>query len=81
MRRLIVMMGWRLLIAMFFNGCSNGVVNVPQKCKIPHTEEPKIDNSACKDNDNSCIISKILKNYESQKDYGKRLKINSEICR
>ena len=61
------------------SGCNEECKPIPQKCVVPYTEEPIIDNSQCYNNI-TCVIKKALKNYEAQKDYAERLKNNSEVC-
>lgn len=79
-----VVMLWGILTLITFNGCSEKEckpIPVPQKCKVPITQEPIIDYDPCADNEYSCIVGKALKNYEAQKSYAKELKSNSEVCR
>jgi len=76
----LVKMLLSMLMIISFSGCCKNEI-VPQKCKVPFTEEPMIDNEKCEDGNNGCVISKALRNYEAQKDYANRLKINSEVCR
>ena len=69
------------LITISISGCSKEECKpIPQKCIVPYTDEPTIDNENC-DNNTTCTIKKALKNYEAQKDYAERLKNNSEVCR
>lgn len=82
------------LIIFIFNGCSTSqkLVYVPQKCSIPKTEEPNIDNNPCSEpikldwNDKSfqvwvtCFTKKSMTNYEKQKEYSEKLLKNSEVC-
>lgn len=73
-----------ILTLITFSGCAEKEckpVLVPQKCIVPQTPEPEIDYEPCEHNDYSCIVSKVLKNYEAQKNYARELKINSEVCR
>jgi hypothetical protein len=81
MRRLTVKIALTLSIITIFSGCCKESVSIPQKCKVPLTEEPTLDLRVCEDDNNSCVIEKVLKNYEAQKDYAKRLKVNSEVCK
>jgi len=77
-----VMMLLAILILIVFSGCATKeCVAIPQKCVIPNTQEPIIDYEPCVDKDYACVVSKVLKNYEAQKNYAKELKANSEICK
>lgn len=70
--------------AILFSGCCpkpNACPPIPQKCVVPYTEEPVIDNTKCDDSNYSCIASKALLNYEAMKNYAKMLQINSEVCK
>ena len=70
------------LIIISISGCSKQECKpIPQKCVVPYTDEPIIDNSLCSKNDYKCAHDKNIKNYEAQKDYAERLKNNSEVCR
>lgn len=70
------------LIAIGISGCSSAqpVVSVPQRCIVPYTPEPVIDNTLCAGNV-KCVHDKVLKNYEAMKAYAEELKNNSEVCR
>lgn len=71
-----------ILTLITFSGCAKKeCIAIPQKCTVPTTPEPEIDYEQCAANDYSCIVSKVLKNYEAQKNYARELKINSEVCR
>lgn len=79
-----VMMLLAILTLTIFSGCADKEckpVLVPQKCVVPTTPEPTIDYTPCDNKDYACIASKVLKNYEAQKNYARELKINSEVCR
>lgn len=71
-----------LLIAINISGCSSTkqTVPVPQRCVVPYTPEPVIDNAPCAGNV-KCVHDKVLKNYEAMKAYAEELKNNSEVCR
>ncbi len=64
------------------NGCTceERIVKVPQKCYVPHTQQPTINNVHCDDSNYSCIVSKALLNYESMRSYAKELEANSKVC-
>lgn len=72
-----------LSITIIFNGCAEKTVcaPIPQKCRVPYTELPKINNSLCDDNNYSCITVKALSNYEAMKAYADTLLSNSQVCR
>ena len=73
-----------ILTLTLFSGCAQKEckpVFVPQRCTVPTTPEPVVDNNKCEDDDYSCIIAKALKNYEAQKSYARELRVNSEACR
>jgi len=73
-----------ILTLTLFSGCTQKEckpILVPQRCTIPTTPEPTIDNTLCEENNYSCMIAKALKNYESQKSYARELRVNSEVCR
>lgn len=55
------------------------IVYVPQKCTVPDTEEPIIDNKHYEDN--ASIVKKALNNYTKMKEYAEKLKANSEVCK
>jgi hypothetical protein len=79
-----VMMLFAILTITLFNGCCpqpKPCPIIPQRCIVPITDEPVIDNLKCVDGNYSCIISKALLNYEAMKAYAKELKINGEVCR
>lgn len=78
---LLVKMLCSLLIITFIDGCALKTVPVPQRCVVPPTDEPIIDNTPCPKEDYKCKAQKSLKNYEAQKKYAKDLKNNSEVCR
>lgn len=68
-----------LLITLLISGCfGNEPVPVPQKCTVPETEEPVIDNR--KYNNANEIVVKALTNYVNMKEYADRLLINSKAC-
>lgn len=79
--RLALMLCSILIITVTNQGCCPECPTVPQKCIVPHTDEPSIDYSLCDDNNFSCIGSKALVNYESMKAYANKLKSNSEVCK
>lgn len=69
-------------IIILFSGCSQKeCVPIPQKCVVPYTELPNIDNTLCNDNNYSCITAKALLNYEAMKAYADTLLSNSGACR
>jgi hypothetical protein len=73
-----------ILTAIIFSGCSHKEckpVLIPQKCIVPITQEPEIDNIPCLNNEYSCVVGKALRNYEAQKSYAKELKNNNEVCK
>lgn len=75
-----------LIIITFSAGCGRAPKpiekqTVPQKCRVPYTQKAEIDHKPCPDKDYGCIAEKFAKNYEAQKDYGKRLEVNSRVCR
>ena len=79
-----VAMLYFILITITFSGCSQKEcksIFIPQKCIVPYTPEPIIDYTQCSNEDYACITSKVLKNYEAQKNYARELKINSEVCK
>lgn len=80
MRR--AMMLCLILITISIEGCApKPCPSVPQKCRVPYTELPEIDNTICPEKDYKCIHDKGLKNYEAQKKYADTLRNNSEVCR
>lgn len=72
-----------LSITIIFNGCAEKTIcaPIPQKCRVPYTELPKIDNTLCDDQNYSCITQKVLLNYEAMKEYADTLLSNSQVCR
>ncbi len=75
-----------LLITLIISGCTKEVqvevikvVKVPQKCEIPYTQYPSIDNTAY-DSIND-IIAKALSNYTKMKEYSEKLLANQEVCK
>ena len=74
-------------IILIFSGCMAKpcpapqveYVNVPQKCVVPYTEEPVIDNAHYETYPQ--IVVKALQNYTAMKEYAMKLKVNSEVCR
>lgn len=71
-----------LTIILFNNGCAEKeCIPVPQKCVVPYTQLPSIDNTLCDDNNYSCIAIKALTNYEAMKAYAETLLTNSQVCR
>lgn len=72
-----------ILTITFFNGCAEKteIPIVPQKCKVPYTDLPIIDNRLCDDKNYTCIVKKTLLNYENMKLYAEKLRTNSEVCR
>lgn len=72
-----------LIITLFNSGCADKTIcaPIPQKCHVPYTELPKIDNTLCDDNNYSCIVVKTLSNYEAMKAYADTLLSNSQVCR
>lgn len=70
-------------ITLFNSGCAekSEIPIIPQKCKVPYTELPIIDNKLCDDNNYTCITQKALINYENMKLYADKLRTNSEVCR
>ena len=83
MKMLAVMIPLMLSTIILFDGCAKPCFNapIPQRCVIPYTELPIIDNTPCGVGEYKCIYYKTLKNYEAQKEYGERLKSNSEVCK
>ena len=72
-----------ILIALLLSGCANNtetpkIVYVPQKCVIPETELPIIDNTHYISN--SDIIAKVLKNYVAVKEYSEKLLQAQKVC-
>jgi hypothetical protein len=53
-------------------------VNVPQKCVVPYTEEPVIDNAHYETYPQ--IVVKALQNYTAMKEYAEVLLENSKVC-
>lgn len=75
-----------ILITMLISGCSTCEqsiehVYVPQKCVVPETEEPILNNAKCDKLDYNCAVVKVLSNYEAMKRYAELLKYNSEACK
>lgn len=73
-----------ILTLTLFSGCTQKECNpvlIPQKCTVPNTPEPMVENTLCEERDYPCIVAKALRNYETQKSYARELKINSESCR
>lgn len=67
-----------------FNACCpqpKQCPTIPQKCVVPYTELPTIDNQICDDKNYTCIVQKTLLNYENMKLYADKLRTNSEVCR
>ena len=72
-----------ILIALLLSGCANNtetpkIVYVPQKCVIPETELPIIDNTHYIGNND--IIAKALKNYVAVKEYSEKLLQAQKVC-
>ena len=75
---------WFTLTVLFFNGCCpepKPCPSIPQKCRVPYTSLPDINNTICDDTDYSCITIKALSNYEAMKAYADTLLSNSAVCR
>lgn len=81
MKRLTVQIALIISTITLFSGCCKESINIPQKCIVPYTDEPKIFMGICENGDNGCVVEKVLRNYDAMKDYAMRLKINSEVCR
>lgn len=86
--RQTVMLLWSSLIISLISGCAGQApepkveyVNIPQKCSVPETEDPIIDNTKCPKKDYACIAAKAELNYTAQKKHGEKQKKNSEVCR
>lgn len=68
-----------LLTIIVFSGCGTQETIIVS-CKVPYTQKPTLDNKTCDDYNNTCVVSKILRNYEAIKDYANRLEINQKVC-
>ncbi len=72
-----------LLLIILLSGCADkgigiNTVYVPQKCVIPETELPIIDNTHYISNND--IIAKVLKNYVAVKEYSEKLLQAQKVC-
>ena len=74
----IMLMSFFLLLSI--SGCTPKTIyiKVPQKCTIPDTEEPSIDNSY--GGDIMVSAKRCAKNYTKMKEYADKLKVNSKVC-
>ena len=72
-----------LLIAILLSGCADkgigiNTVYVPQKCVIPKTELPIIDNTHYTLNND--IVAKALLNYTKLREYTEKLIEAQKVC-
>lgn len=76
----IVISLFGILTCLNFSGCAckDRIVQVPQKCVVPHILQPVIDNQ--KYNEYQDIAAKVLKNYLAQKEYAERLLKAQAVC-